>query len=773
VSGRPPLLAKSQGKARAGSPPAPLVTLLDHSRQVRDAAGAVWECVEADLARTLGIEAPVLRRSLRGMLLVAGLFHDLGKANSSFQAMVGAPGNPPRQPVRHEIWSAILLSQRRFLRDWLMRALDEGDLWALTWAVGGHHLQMRSKRADEKDDPMFRLGDAARSVTLHISHDDVARVLEEVRASLGAEGGPSLPTAPPMADASLSTIDDLGDRAIEPLVDQLRRDSRAAWRTRSRDGAYGLRLALLKALVISADVAASALVAGREDIAPWVDQALRQRLSATDLDCVISAKLGGKHPRGFQETIAASESPATIAIAGCGNGKTLAAYMWAKRWANGKKLFFAYPTTGTASAGFQDYLLHHDHLPLALIHGRAWVDLAAMKGSPEDEAQDEALRLESLRAWNKVVIACTVDTVLGLLQNQRRPLFSFPAIAAGAFVFDEVHSYDPRLFGELLRFLRIFPGVPVLIMSAAISPARLERLRAVLGDRLGAVVRGDPLMERRLRYRIERRPSADECIADVERVLAQKRKVLWVCNTVDDTRRVLAKISTGGALTLVYHSRFRYRDRVTRQQELVEAFEKPGACLAITTQVCEMSLDISADLMVTARCPLPALIQRLGRLNRRAEENDPWPCLIYPFEGQPYAEPESVAQMEAMDRMVGKLSGKASSQQALACYLEKMDADAAPKESSTWLEGGWASASMPAREGDTSITLLREEDIGEIERELGKEPQRGWPAHKLVPWTIPMRLRSDFVALRRAGSLPVARSGEVLYDKEQGARWAR
>ena len=38
--------------------------------------------------------------------------------------------------------------------------------------------------------------------------------------------------------------------------------------------------------------------------------------------------------------------------------------------------------------------------------------------------------------------------------------------------------------------------------------------------------------------------------------------------------------------------------------------------LAVTTQIAEMSLDISADLLITEYAPVYALIQRLGRLNR-------------------------------------------------------------------------------------------------------------------------------------------------------------
>src|SRR5439155_5560638 len=135
-----------------------------------------------------------------------------------------------------------------------------------------------------------------------------------------------------------------------------------------------------------------------------------------------------------------------------------------------------------------------------LIHGRAWVDLRAMQDSPGDDPAEGPQRLESLAAWGQQVIACTVDTVLGLIQNQRRPLFSFPAIACGAFVFDEIHSYDRRLFGELLTFLGTFPGAPVLLMSASIPPDRLAALRQVLGCRLGEAIGGEPELEMIKRY---------------------------------------------------------------------------------------------------------------------------------------------------------------------------------------------------------------------------------------------------------------------------------
>ena len=41
-----------------------------------------------------------------------------------------------------------------------------------------------------------------------------------------------------------------------------------------------------------------------------------------------------------------------------------------------------------------------------------------------------------------------------------------------------------------------------------------------------------------------------------------------------------------------------------------------GPALGVTTQVCEMSLDIDVDLLVTEECPVSSLVQRMGRCNR-------------------------------------------------------------------------------------------------------------------------------------------------------------
>src|SRR5262249_48021734 len=117
----------------------------------------------------------------------------------------------------------------------------------------------------------------------------------------------------------------------------------------------------------------------------------------------------------------------------------------------------------------------------------------------------------------------------------------------------------------------------------------------------------------------------------IRKALANGKRVLWVVNQVRraqeaaiamacDFRRdpVQDKLYVAPDIPLFcYHSRFKLGDRVHRHNEVVENFRDGcSAALAITTQVCEMSLDMDADLLVTEDCPITSLIQRMGRCNR-------------------------------------------------------------------------------------------------------------------------------------------------------------
>ncbi len=98
-------------------------------------------------------------------------------------------------------------------------------------------------------------------------------------------------------------------------------------------------------------------------------------------------------------------------------------------------------------------------------------------------------------------------------------------------------------------------------------------------------------------------------------------KTLVVLNRVDRAQALfsaLRKVLDAEVETLLLHSRFRPPDRERILARLV-APPGPGGLVAVTTQVVEAGLDVSAKTLITDLAPWPSLVQRFGRCNRKGE----------------------------------------------------------------------------------------------------------------------------------------------------------
>lgn len=103
---------------------------------------------------------------------------------------------------------------------------------------------------------------------------------------------------------------------------------------------------------------------------------------------------------------------------------------------------------------------------------------------------------------------------------------------------------------------------------------------------------------------------------------------LVICNTVDMARDVFRALSSVGHKVLLT-SRFRREDRARHEQRLLEfdANRKAGrlpkddpGLICVSTQVIEAGVDISAHCLWTELAPWPSMLQRLGRLNRKGDD---------------------------------------------------------------------------------------------------------------------------------------------------------
>lgn len=734
-----------------------------HLADVLSAAEQILAATGEQQLAALGINSNAYQRRFMRIVRLAAALHDLGKANDHFQAMLR---ERRVQALRHE-WVSLLMVespdvtvQLSPLRKWFLPALD-GDVrdWHIVlWAITGHHPGF-----NRQSPPRWAVEGTGTTISLLSGHADFACCLQWLAETF------SLDAPPACRDVTASLVE---PRSVFTRINDSFREGWSLFDDMDR-GERAL-VAAAKACVIGADVAGSALPRHfnqEEDRRLWISEGFRQCPSREDLDDIVRERLkcddgSVNELHDFQLQVASSSSPVTLVRAGCGTGKTVAAYAWAAHQYPGRRLYFCYPTTGTATEGFRDYLFDGSKARshARLFHGRDDIDLD-MLGVKDEPSDETLLRVESLEAWSTPIVSCTVDTVLGLLQNHRRGLYAWPALANAVFVFDEIHAYDDRLFAAFLRFLLELPTVPVLLMTASLPRPRLVALKETVRRRgcdLPVIPSHSLEAEQWKRYRRETLNGVDELTEKVARSLALGEKILWVVNTVNRVLAMADRFSENAPL--LYHSRFRYTDRVQRHTDVINAFRQPGAVLAICTQVAEMSLDLSADLLIMELAPVPALIQRLGRLNRRATSSSkasPF-VVVHPDSTLPYNAEDLAKAKQWLD----KIGQDEVSQQDLASSWQDVAEAATPTPviDCKWLDGGPSTEIVELRTASPGISVLLPEDAASIaRREL-----------RVVEAVIPMPPTPlGWTDWKRVRGIPVVPEGAIEYDPRRGAAWRK
>jgi CRISPR-associated endonuclease/helicase Cas3 len=97
---------------------------------------------------------------------------------------------------------------------------------------------------------------------------------------------------------------------------------------------------------------------------------------------------------------------------------------------------------------------------------------------------------------------------------------------------------------------------------------------------------------------------------------------------------------------------------VNNFQIAAETHAIPRGVLGITTQVCEMSLDLDAEVLFTELAPIESLIQRMGRCNRDSQKmRTRPPGLVYilrpaPNQERPYEKSDLDRAAKFVDRLI-------------------------------------------------------------------------------------------------------------------------
>jgi len=330
-------------------------------------------------------------------------------------------------------------------------------------------------------------------------------------------------------------------------------------------------------------------------------------------------------PRGVQQEVRnVWDKPAAILRAPTGSGKTDASLLWARHQIDegrADRCVIAMPTRFTSNSLSLD--VNKNVSETGLYHSSAWYARYKEDAEVSSESKHRAQEMHRMaRLLATPVTVCTIDHLCIALTGTREDHHSiFYHLCNSCVVVDEADFYDPFVQANLrvlLRVLRQF-DVPVLVMSATVPDAakRFYGIDAMAEDT-------SDLDRVRCSIRDAGESETPDDVGDVLHPIAQAETptAIVYANTVKRALAYYDWFCNHGIEPILYHSRFTEPNKKDIERTLIDALGrlawKKGTArgVAILTQIGEMSLNISAPVMVSELCPYDRLAQRAGRLGR-------------------------------------------------------------------------------------------------------------------------------------------------------------
>ncbi len=320
-----------------------------------------------------------------------------------------------------------------------------------------------------------------------------------------------------------------------------------------------------------------------------------------------------------------------------GSGKTIASllpFLHARRHLNSdafpQKCIYSVPMRVLANQFHTEYS--------KVIRKYGWQDSLWVKKQTGDQPDDPKMEGD--------LVFTTIDQTLSSFLNipyslgPRSANLNAGAVLASYLVFDELHLYDPDVMLptalEMLRILR--STTPFVVMTATFSSKMLNQLADYLNaivvpgseeDRQKMMNIGSQVGKNRRFFTVESSLTSDAVLGDK----AKSRRIICICNTVARAQNLylslkarLDDMNDCETQICLLHSSFYKKDRDNKEQWIAEQFglgqdEYDGPKLIlIATQVIEVGLDVTCDVIHTELAPAASILQRAGRCARRAGE---------------------------------------------------------------------------------------------------------------------------------------------------------
>lgn len=319
-----------------------------------------------------------------------------------------------------------------------------------------------------------------------------------------------------------------------------------------------------------------------------------------------------------------SDKPHTIVVASTGAGKTDYLFRRTKR-----RVFYTLPFQASINAMYKrvgnDLKNDNPDLDIRLLHAASKV----VAGKNEEEKVLQNLIGSSIKVLTPHQIAAVVFGTSGyesILLD----------LKGNDIILDEIHTYNGVTRAIVLKIVEVLNDIGCRIhIGTATMPGDLyNKILNILGkENVFEVKLEDYELERFNRHITHKLNEWEDYHTIISDAISNNKKVLIVANRVKKAQDWYGELNEvyPNVPILLLHSRFKRDDRNQKEKELLGLDEnnKPinrfntsdKACIVVSTQVVEVSIDISFDVLITETAPLDSMIQRFGRVNRIRNEN--------------------------------------------------------------------------------------------------------------------------------------------------------
>ena len=557
------------------------------------------------------------------LLLLACIYHDLGKINKKFQGKLF--GKRDESEIPHGVLSTAFINSKNLIKN---QNFDKYDLKILAHAVALHHERDISEIEDDDFEKEIELMNNETENFIN----SLKKLEKEYKDYFGKDNDELV---------EKSEIFNIKDNNIK-LKKLSERYYKLGERLYSVDVSMSKEEAeeifskyiMLKGLLNKIDYAASS------GLKVEYKNNFLEKSMENFLQNILKKYNSNNNWNDLQKFMIKNRDKNVIVVAQTGFGKTEAGLLWI----GNNKGFFTLPLRVAINSIYkriEEQIIQGDVTnKFGILHSDFRSEyLKNLENNKKDKNIQKNLTEDKFDEYiNKTkqlslpLTVCTIDQLFDFVYRAAGFELKVAILSYSKIVIDEIQMYSSELVASLIfgiKYITDFGG-KFAIMTATLPGV----IKTLLEKENIPFITTEPFINNDIRHKVK--VENKEINAEFIKEKYKNNKILVVCNTVRKSKEIYNKLKEMGIpddeINLL-HSQFIKKDRAEKEAEIskfadpkrftenikkereIENIRENG--IWIGTQVLEASLDLDFDVLITELSDLNGLFQRMGRCYRK------------------------------------------------------------------------------------------------------------------------------------------------------------